>query len=163
MTFMAGGEEKDLKEAESALRLMGRNIWRAGGPGDGQAVKICNNMLLAVHMIGTCEGFFPWGGYGHTPKTLDQIIRSSSGANWSLEKYSPCPGLMENVPSSRNYEGGFSVRLMLKDLTLALDSIKKTGQKTEIGLLARKIYKKHFEDGHGKKDFSHVFQRYRKK
>ena len=164
LTFMAGGEEKDLNEIKPLLELMGKNIFYAGGgPGAGQSVKICNNMLLAIHMIGTCEALALGEALGLKPEVLNQIMKSSSGNNWSLEKYNPYPGLMEAVPSSRNYEGGFSVQLMLKDLTLAKESMERTGQKAELGSKAFEIYKNHCKEGYVKKDFSHIFKRIQKR
>jgi len=158
LTFMAGGEERDLNRVKPLLKIMGKNIFHAGGPGAGQSVKICNNMLLAIHMVGTCEAFALGKALGLKPEVLNQIMRSSSGNNWSLEKYNPCPGLMEAVPSSNNYEGGFSVQLMLKDLSLAEDSMKRTGKMAELGHKTFEIYKKHFEEGYAHKDFSHIFK-----
>ncbi len=158
LTFMVGGSAEDLKEAKFFFSIMGKNIFHAGGASDGQSVKICNNMLLAIHMIGTSEAFALGESLGLNPKKLNEILKSSSGNNWSLEKYNPYPKLMNNVPSSHNYEGGFSVKLMLKDLGLALNSIKKTGQKVELGTKAYQIYKEHLEKGFGTKDFSHIFQ-----
>lgn len=162
LTFMAGGEAEDLEEARPLLELMGKNIFHAGGPGAGQGVKICNNMLLAIHMIGTCEAFALGKALGISPKVLNQIMKSSSGSNWSLEKYNPCPGLMDSAPSSRDYEGGFSVQLMLKDLTLAKNSMERTGQQVELGYKAFEMYKKHFEEGYSAKDFSHIFKKIQK-
>ena len=156
LTFMAGGKEEDLKEIEVLLKIMGKNIFYAGGPGAGQGVKICNNMLLAIHMIGTCEAFALGEALGLKPETLNQIMKSSSGNNWSLEKYNPYPGLMDGVPASRNYEGGFSVQLMLKDLGLAKNSMERTGKKLDLAYKAFEIYKKHFEEGFATKDFSHI-------
>lgn len=163
LTFMAGGEEEDLNEIKPLLELMGKNIFYAGGPGAGQGVKICNNMLLAIHMIGTCEAFALGEALGLKPEVLNQIMKSSSGNNWSLEKYNPYPGLMEAVPSSRNYEGGFSVQLMLKDLALAKDSMERTGQMAELGSKAFELYENHFKEGYAKKDFSHIFKKIQKK
>ena len=159
LTFIAGGDKEDLKSAEDYLKAMGQNIFYAGGAGDGQSVKICNNMLLAVHMIGTCEAFALGQALGLKVEVLNRIMKASSGNNWSLEKYSPCPGLMPSAPSSNNYKGGFSVRLMLKDLQLAQDSMKRTSQNLELGSRVFEIYKKHFEEGFSDKDFSHIFQK----
>ena len=159
LTFIAGGDKEDLEKAKPYLKIMGKNIFHAGSAGAGQSVKICNNMLLAIHMIGTCEAFALGQALGLKPEVLSDIMKSSSGNNWSLEKYNPCPGLMEAVPSSKDYEGGFSVQLMLKDLGLAKDSMEKTGTKAELGHRAFEIYKKHFEEGFSGKDFSHIFKK----
>lgn len=158
LTFMVGGDKQDLEEAKPFFEIMGSRFFHAGGASDGQAAKICNNMLLAIHMIGTCEAFALGESLGLEPKKLNEILKSSSGNNWSLEKYNPYPHIMENVPASRDYEGGFSVKLMLKDLSLALNSINKTKQKAELGTKAHSIYKTHFEKGFENKDFSHIFQ-----
>ena len=160
LTFIAGGDKENLKKAEPYLKVMGKNIFYAGGgAGAGQSVKICNNMLLAIHMIGTSEAFALGQSLGLKPEILSDIMKSSSGNNWSLEKYNPCPGLMDSVPSSNDYKGGFSVRLMLKDLGLAKDSIDKTRTKAELGNKAFEIYEKHFEEGFADKDFSHIFKK----
>ncbi len=168
LTFMAGGPRRDFKAAEPVLRLMGRKIWHAGpGAGDGQAAKICNNLLLAIHMTGTCEALALGKAMGIPPKTLSEIMKSSSGANWSLEHYHPCPGLMKNAPSSNNYEGGFSIRLMMKDLNLALRAMLDTSQRTDLGLKVFEAYKSHVairnlfdKDFSLDKDFSHIWTRY---
>ena len=160
LTFIVGGKKTDFEEAKTYLSAMGKNIFHAGPAGNGQAVKICNNMLLAIHMIGSCEALALGKSLGLEAKTLSQIMQASSGNNWSLEKYNPCPGTMEQVPSSKNYEGGFAVHLMAKDLTLAMKAADSSGQKTDLGKRAFEIYKKHKEDGFADKDFSHIFTRY---
>lgn len=156
LTFIVGGELADLKKAEPVLQAMGKKIFHAGAHGLGQAAKMCNNMLLATHMIGTAEAIKLGEKVGLSSKVLSEIMGSSSGKNWSLEFYNPCPGVMEGVPSSNSYKGGFAVDLMVKDLTLA-----KEAQKKFHFPLAEKvfdIYKKHQKKGWGKKDFSSIFK-----
>ena len=158
LTFIVGGDKEDFEQAKPYFQIMGKNIFHAGGAGAGQSVKICNNMLLAIHMIGTCEAFALGQSLGVKAEVLSQIMQASSGNNWSLEKYNPCPGLMDSAPSSKNYEAGFSVSLMLKDLGLAKDCMDQTGKKTELGYKVFEIYKKHLEEGFADKDFSHIFK-----
>ena len=162
LTFIVGGKKPDFEEAKKYFSAMGKNIFYAGPSGNGQAVKVCNNMLLAIHMIGSCEALALGKSLGLDMNTLSEIMKASSGNNWSLEKYNPCPGTMEGVPSSKNYEGGFAVHLMVKDLTLAMKSAESSGQKTDLGERAFEIYKKHKEEGFASKDFSHVFTKYTK-
>ena len=159
LTFIVGGAESDLEKAKPFLSAMGKNIFHAGKSGDGQAVKICNNMLLAIHMIGTCEALNLGKALGLSVKTLSEIMKASSGNNWSLEKYNPCPGVMKGVPSEREYEGGFAVQLMVKDLSLAMKSADSCGQSPELGKKVYDLYKEHLEKSFGKKDFSHIFKR----
>ena len=156
LSFMFGGGEKDLEVLSPILKIMGR-IFHAGEVEKGQIAKICNNMLLAIHMVGTCEAFALGEALGLKKETLNEIMRQSSGNNWSLEKYNPCPGLQDQVPSSKDYEGGFSVKLMLKDLTLAQNCIKETKTKARLGEKVFEIYEKHVSEGFEKKDFSHIF------
>ena len=159
LTFIVGGDKEDFKQAKPYLQMMGKNIFHAGGAGAGQSVKICNNMLLAIHMIGTCEAFALGQSLGVKPEILNKIMQASSGQNWSLEKYNPCPGLMDTVPSSNDYKPGFSVRLMLKDLQLAKDCMDESKQNLELGSKVFELYKKHFEEGFADKDFSHIFKK----
>lgn len=159
LTFIVGGCESALERARPFLSAMGQNIFYAGGLGSGQVVKICNNMLLAIHMIGTCEALNLGQALGLSPKTLSEIMKSSSGNNWSLEKYNPCPGVMEKVPASREYEGGFAVQLMVKDLSLAMSSAQRSHKNLALGKKAYELYMNHMENGFGKKDFSHIFNK----
>ena len=159
LTFIVGGKESALEKARPFLSAMGKNIFHAGKSGDGQAVKVCNNMLLAIHMIGTCEALNLGKAMGLSAKTLSEIMKASSGNNWSLEKYNPCPGVMEGVPSERAYQGGFAVQLMVKDLSLAMKSAENCGQSPVLGRKAYDLYREHLEEGFGKKDFSHIFKR----
>ncbi|QIL91343.1 3-hydroxyisobutyrate dehydrogenase [Microbulbifer sp. SH-1] len=146
LSFMCGGEEKALERARPVLEAMGANVFHAGPAGSGQVAKICNNMLLAIHMIGTAEALQMGVDNGLDPKVLSDIMRASSGGNWSLEKYNPYPGVMDNVPAARDYQGGFSVALMLKDLGLAMDTAAGSASSTPLGALAKNLYQLHGGD-----------------
>ncbi len=140
LAFMCGGEAADVEAAKEVLKHMGANIFHAGPSGAGQVAKACNNMLLAVHMIGTAEALQLGVNNGLDPKTLSEIMLKSSGCNWSLEKYNPYPGVMEGVPASRNYSGGFMVKLMQKDLGLAMEAALASKSATPMGALASNLY-----------------------
>lgn len=146
LSFMCGGEEQALERARPVLAAMGANIFHAGPAGSGQVAKICNNMLLAIQMIGTAEALQLGVDNGLDPKVLSDIMRASSGGNWSLEKYNPFPGVMDNVPAARDYQGGFSVALMLKDLGLAMDTAAGSASSTPLGALAKNLYQLHGGD-----------------
>ena len=161
LTFIVGGEEAALERARPVLAAMGKNIFHAGASGAGQVAKICNNMLLAVHMTGTAEALALGVANGLDPKVLSEVMLRSSGGNWSLQVYNPFPGVMAGVPASRDYQGGFLVDLMLKDLSLALASAEKVGASTPMGSLARGLYsllKRNFEAG--RLDFSSIQKLY---
>lgn len=160
LAFMCGGDDADFEAAKSVLITMGQNIFHAGAHGAGSVAKICNNMLLAVHMIGTAEALQLGVNNGLDPKVLSNIMLKSSGANWSLEKYNPFPGVLENVPASREYTGGFMVNLMLKDLGLALESARASGSPVPMGSLANSLYTvhKHGDQERGALDFSSIQQ-----
>ena len=157
LTFIVGGSEKAYKRALPFLKAMGKKIFHAGDSGSGQVAKVCNNMLLAIHMMGTVESLKLGMKNGMDPKILSTILKNSSGDNWTLQKYNPCPYVMENVPSSNNYKGGFSVELMVKDLGLAHQTTEQSRIETPLGRLVFELYKKHLADGHGKQDFSSIF------
>ncbi|MGL5565780.1 MAG: 3-hydroxyisobutyrate dehydrogenase, partial [Plesiomonas sp.] len=120
LTFIVGGDAADFEAAKPLLACMGQNLFHAGTLGAGQIAKMCNNMLLAIHMAGTAEALALGVKEGLDPAVLSTIMGKSSGNNWSLERYNPWPGVMENVPAARNYQGGFMTRLMVKDLGLAM-------------------------------------------
>ena len=109
-------------------------------------------------MVGTSEALSLGKSLGLEPKVLSEIMKLSSGNNWSLEKYNPCPGVMEGVPASQDYKGGFSVKLMLKDLGLAYQALEKHKKISPLGRQVCKIYKDHLEKGYENKDFSHIFR-----
>ena len=157
LTFMVGGAAADLERARPLLEKMGKNIFHAGPSGCGQTVKVCNNMLLGILMLGTSEALRLGMANGMEPAVLSEIMAKSSGRNWALEVYNPCPGVMDNVPSSRGYSGGFGVDLMLKDLGLAVENALAVNASVPLGALARNLYDLHSKAGHGKLDFASVF------
>ncbi|WP_088328739.1 3-hydroxyisobutyrate dehydrogenase [Lacimicrobium sp. SS2-24] len=157
LTFIVGGTQMQFKQAQPVLEAMGKNIFHAGDHGAGQVAKICNNMLLAVLMAGTSEALRLGMNNGLDPNVLSKIMQQSSGANWTLDKYNPCPGVMENVPSSNGYQGGFLVDLMKKDLGLAMDTAVQSNSPTPMGALAQSLYGLHSLKGNGGKDFSSIF------
>ncbi|MFC6327954.1 3-hydroxyisobutyrate dehydrogenase [Alloalcanivorax gelatiniphagus] len=163
LTFICGGSEAAVERARPILDVMGKNVFRAGPPGAGQVAKICNNMLLAVHMIGTAEALQMGADHGLDPRVLSEIMRVSSGGNWSLEVYNPWPGVMPNVPASNNYDGGFGVNLMNKDLGLALEAALASRSATPMGALARSLYASHANQGYGNKDFSSILAQFKRK
>lgn len=158
LTFMIGGSDKNFARAEALLKTMGKNCFHAGGEGAGQLAKACNNLLLAICMAGTAEALSLGVAGGLDAKTLSEIIAQSSGNNWSLSTYNPYPGVLSEVPASHNYEGGFSVNLMIKDLGLALSEAEKKQAQVPVGSLVRDLYLRLNESraDAGKKDFSSI-------
>ncbi len=161
LTFIVGGQEHAFKLAKPILGAMGKNIFHAGESGCGQMGKICNNLLLGVLMAGTCEALNLGIENGLDPKVLSNIIMQSSGRNWALELYNPCPGVMDNVPSSNGYQGGFMSKLMLKDLGLGLEAATHSQSSIPMGSLARNLYAFHNQNGNQELDFSSLFEFYR--
>jgi 3-hydroxyisobutyrate dehydrogenase len=157
LTFMVGGDAPAVERARPLLEKMGKNIFHAGDSGSGQTVKVCNNMLLGIQMLGTSEALRLGIANGMDPKVLSDIMSKSSGRNWVLELYNPCPGVMESVPSSKGYAGGFGVDLMLKDLSLATENAGDLEASIPLGELSRKLYEAHSKAGNGQLDFSSVF------
>jgi 3-hydroxyisobutyrate dehydrogenase len=157
LTFIVGGDATDVDRALPLLEGMGKNIFHAGASGSGQTVKVCNNMLLGIQMLGTSEALRLGVANGMDPKILSDIMTKSSGRNWVLEFYNPCPGVMGNVPSSKGYAGGFGVDLMLKDLCLATENAGDLDASIPLGDLSRKLYEAHSKAGNGQLDFSSIF------
>lgn len=157
LTFMVGGAADDLDRAQPLLEKMGANIVHAGGCGAGQTVKMCNNMLLGILMLGSSEALRLGMANGMDPAELSAVMAKSSGRNWVLELYNPCPGVMEKVPASNGYQGGFGVDLMLKDLGLAVENSLAVGASVPLGALTRNLYDLHSKAGHGGLDFSSIF------
>ncbi|MDD8057597.1 MULTISPECIES: 3-hydroxyisobutyrate dehydrogenase [Shewanella] len=163
LTFICGGSDAAYAQAQTVLTVMGGNIFHAGAVGAGQVAKICNNMLLSVLMVGTSESIQLGLDNGLDPKVLSDIMKVSSGGNWTLEKYNPCPNVMENVPSSNGYQGGFMVDLMVKDLGLSQQAAMASNSSTPMGSLARSLYVNHARQGNGSRDFSSIFEQFSKK
>ena len=161
LTFICGGEESTFNKAKPILEGMGKNIFHAGPHGAGQVAKICNNMLLAILMAGTSEALALGAKNGLDPAVLSEIMKQSSGGNWALNVYNPWPGVMEGVPASRDYQGGFLVNLMTKDLGLAFDNAVKSQASIPMGSLARNLFQLHAGQGNGELDFSSIQRFYK--
>eukprot|EP00162_Nutomonas_longa_P006850 comp17317_c0_seq1/m.29051 comp17317_c0_seq1/g.29051 ORF comp17317_c0_seq1/g.29051 comp17317_c0_seq1/m.29051 type:complete len:293 (+) comp17317_c0_seq1:2-880(+) len=140
LTFMVGGEAAAVARATPVLQKMGKNIVHCGAAGTGQTAKICNNLLLGISMIGVSEALNLGVKLGIDPKVLSNVINTSSGRCWSSDSYNPCPGVMDAVPASKNYEGGFATQLMAKDLGLASDAAEVVGASLPLGKKAKDIY-----------------------
>jgi 3-hydroxyisobutyrate dehydrogenase len=159
LTFMVGGSQDLLKRAEPFLLKMGKMVIHCGeSVGMGEAAKICNNMLLAISMIGTSEAMALGQRLGLDPKLLASVLNSSSGRCWSSEVYNPVPGVVEGVPSERDYQGGFGSSLMLKDLNLAMSACLQTQTASPLGSTSLNIYRLLIEHGFGSNDFSVVYK-----
>lgn len=158
LAFMVGADEEQFARAKPVLECMGKNIFHAGDHGAGQIAKACNNMLLSVLMTGTCEALNMGMKNGLDPAVLSEIMKQSSGGNWALNVYNPVPGVMENVPSSNDYQGGFQVDLMYKDLGLAMGLSQQSESPVPMGSQARALFSLHKAKGNGGLDFSSVFR-----
>jgi len=158
LAFMCGGSDKAFARAKPVLEKMGKRIVHAGGPGAGQAAKICNNMLLAISMIGTCEAFALGEKLGLEHQKLFDIMSAASGQCWSLTTYCPVPGPVPTAPSNRQYSGGFATALMLKDLKLAQNAAQNAGATTPLGAEAAQLYSLFAAKGNGAMDFSGIIK-----
>jgi 3-hydroxyisobutyrate dehydrogenase len=161
LTFMCGGEDKAFAAAKPVLEKMGKKIVHCGGAGAGQAVKICNNMMLAVSMIGVCEGFALAEKLGLSHQALFDVVSTSSGQSWALTSYCPVPGPVPTSPANNEYKPGFAAALMVKDLTLAQDAASAAGAATPLGKQAQEIFKAFDAAGNGGVDFSGIIQHVR--
>ncbi|WP_129790917.1 3-hydroxyisobutyrate dehydrogenase [Sphingosinicella sp. CPCC 101087] len=159
LTFMVGGTEEAFKRAEPFLDIMGRAVIHAGGPGAGQAAKICNNMLLGASMVATCETFVLAQKLGLDLQTFFDISSKASGQCWSMTSYCPVPGVGPETPADRDYEGGFAAALMLKDLRLAMEAAQDVDAYTPMGAHAEELYARFAEAlGGAGKDFSAIIK-----
>lgn len=158
LAFMCGGSQTAFERARPLLEKMGKRVVHAGGPGAGQAAKICNNMLLAVSMIGTCEAFVLGERLGLEHQRLFEIVSAASGQCWSLTSYCPVPGPVPSAPSNREYQGGFATALMLKDLKLAQAAAQEAASATPLGAAAAQLYALFAARGEGATDFSGIIK-----
>ena len=161
LTFMCGGEEKAFAAAKPLLENMGKKLVHCGSAGAGQAAKICNNMMLAISMIGVGEAFVLAEKLGLSHQALFDVASTSSGQCWALTSYCPVPGPVPASPANNSYKPGFASNLMVKDLTLAQDAAKASGAATPLGKHAQEIYKAFDAAGHGGVDFSGIIQHVR--
>lgn len=158
LTYMIGGEKNDVDFATPYLLQAGAKIFHCGGPGSGQIAKLCNNLILGVTMAGTAESFNMGVKAGLDPKVLTDIINVSTGRSWSSETYNPIPGILPNVPSSNNYEGGFQVKLISKDLGLAEGAALNVNCPVPMTALVHQMYRTMMNHGLGNKDFSVIYK-----
>jgi 3-hydroxyisobutyrate dehydrogenase len=158
LTFMVGGTEDAFARGQPILAAMGKNIFHAGGPGAGQAVKICNNMMLAINMVGVCEGFLLAERLGLDWSKLHQICSTASANSWALSSYCPAPGPVPAAPSNRDYAPGFTTQLMVKDVKLSQQAAEAAGSPTPLAEMALSFYESAAAAGDAAKDFSVVFR-----
>ena len=161
LTFMCGAEDKAFALAKPVLEKMGKRIVHCGDAGAGQAAKICNNMMLAISMIGVSEAFTLAERLGLSHQALFDVASTSSGQCWALTSYCPVPGPVPTSPANNEYKPGFAAALMVKDLTLAQDAAKAAGAATPLGKHAQEIFKAFDAAGHGGVDFSGIIQHVR--
>ena len=158
LTFMVGGSDAAFAKAEPILAAMGKAVIHAGDLGAGQAAKVCNNMLLGIHMIGTCEAFAMAQKLGLDPQKFYDIASVSSGQCWSMTSYCPVPGVGPQSPSDNDYQGGFASVLMLKDLKLAMEAAETAGSKVPMGQRAKELYETFVAANNGRLDFSAIIK-----
>ena len=155
---MCGGASASFDRAKPYLDIMGKNVFHAGDAGNGQVAKICNNMLLGIHMIGTCEAFNLAEKLGLDGQTFYDISSTASGQNWSMTSYCPAPGPVPNAPSNNDYKAGFAAAMMLKDLRLAQAAAKSAEADTPLGAQSEAIYERMEALGKDGLDFSAVMK-----
>jgi len=158
LTFMVGGSEAAFAQAEPYLAVMGKNIIHAGGAGNGQAAKICNNMILGISMIAVSEAFVLAEKLGLDKQKLFDISSTASGQCWALTSYCPVPGPLPASPANRDYQAGFTVAMMLKDLRLAQEAANTSGATTPLGREAMNLYTEFDESGKSGLDFSAIIK-----
>jgi 3-hydroxyisobutyrate dehydrogenase len=163
LTFMVGGPDEGVKIASELFDIMGQKHVHCGPSGNGQAAKICNNMILGVTMIATCEAFALADKLGLERQAMFDVVSTSSGYSWSMNAYCPAPGVGPQSPSDNGYKPGFAAALMLKDLRLSQQAAEGVDADTPMGAQAAELYQKFVEDeGMGEMDFSAMLPRFEK-
>lgn len=164
LTFMVGGSEAAFATVRPLFEVMGQKAVHCGGPGAGQAAKICNNMILGVTMIATCEAFALADKLGLDREKMFDVVSTSSGYSWSMNAYCPAPGVGPQSPADNGYKPGFAAELMLKDLRLAQQAAESGDADTPMGQLATALYTRFVEEEGGKgMDFSAMLPRFEKR
>jgi len=158
LTFMVGGPAEAFGKAKPILQQMGKNIVHAGDSGNGQAAKICNNMILGISMIGVSEGFMLAKRLGLEAQKLFDVVSTASGQCWALTNYCPVPGPVPTSPANRDYQAGFTAAMMLKDLLLAQQAASGAGATTPLGAEAAQLFSLFVNGGNGAKDFSGIIR-----
>ncbi|SFR60866.1 3-hydroxyisobutyrate dehydrogenase [Yoonia tamlensis] len=156
LTFMIGGDAGTLETTKGLFDIMGQKAVHCGAAGAGQAAKICNNMILGITMLGTCEAFAMADKLGLDRQAMFDVVSTSSGYSWSMNAYCPAPGVGPTSPADNDYKPGFAAELMLKDLGLSQDAARACDADTPMGHLANEIYAKFIEEGGRGVDFSGV-------
>ena len=161
LTFMAGGSADGFALAAPLFDIMGQKAVHCGDSGAGQAAKICNNMILGITMIGTCEAFALADKLGLDRQKMFDVVSTSSGYSWTMNAYCPAPGVGPTSPSDNDYQPGFAAELMLKDLNLSQDAAASADADTPLGAHAAELYRRFVEDEDGLgKDFSAMLPRF---
>jgi 3-hydroxyisobutyrate dehydrogenase len=158
LTIMCGGSAETFARAKPFLDVMGKNIFHAGGPGAGQAAKACNNMLLAINMIGISEAFNLSDALGLDRQTLFDIVGTASGGSWALSNYCPVPELVPTTPANKDYNPGFTGAMMLKDLKLSQDAAQSLDVSSPLGAAATMLFSMYCNEGSDGDDFSGIIR-----
>ena len=158
LTFMVGGDDAAFERAKAVFDIMGAKAFHCGGNGSGQAAKICNNMILGISMIGTCEAFALADGLGLDRQALYDVVAASSGQSWSMTTYCPVPGVGPKTPADNDYRPGFAADLMLKDLSLSQQAAAASGVATPLGRHAQTLYEAFVAKNGAGRDFSAILE-----
>ena len=158
LTFMVGGSEEAFARGKPLFEIMGRNVVHAGGPGNGQVAKVCNNMILGISMIACAEAFTLGEKLGLDAKTLFSISSKASGSCWAMLNHAPVPGVVETSAADRDFQPGFAAAMMHKDLKLSQEAASQAGAATPLGAEAAALYTLFVNAGNGDLDYSGIIK-----